>query len=129
MAYRYLTVSEVVFLHDGECGPTPVDSALLESAVGRPQASAFGEDAYETLHLKVAALFYSLCENQAFEDGNKRTAVLAAYAMYGLNGCLLGQATTELVDLAFAIAAHDADVHKVAEVLEALVQPLPDLSE
>jgi death-on-curing protein len=129
MANRYLTVTEVVFLHDGECGPTYVDSALLESAVGRPQVSAFGEDAYGSLHLKVAALFYSLCENQAFEDGNKRTAVLAAYAMYGLNGFLLPEATSELVDLAFAIAAHDADVHKVAEVFEALVEPLPEPDE
>lgn len=69
MSTRYLTVREVVQLHDDECGRTTVDLALLESAVDQPQASAFGEDAYPTLHNKVGALFHSLCENQAFADG------------------------------------------------------------
>ena len=124
MATRYLSVGDVVDLHDVECGRTPVDAALLESAVARPRASALGEDAYPTLHLKVAALFHSLCENQAFEDGNKRTAVLAANSFYGLNGYVLPAHTVELVDLAFAVAARAADLDKIAEVLESLVVPI-----
>lgn len=53
------------------------DIGLLESAVARPRASAFGEDAYPTLHLKAAALLESLARNHALVDGNKRLAWVA----------------------------------------------------
>lgn len=36
------------------------DVGLLAPAVGRPQASAFGEDAYPTLAEKAAALLHAL---------------------------------------------------------------------
>lgn len=127
MSTRYLTVREVVQLHDAECGQTAVDSALLESAVGRPQASAFGEDAYHTLHAKVGALFHSLCENQAFGDGNKRVAVVAAYAMYALNGFVLTKETTVVVDLAFGAAEHGFDAQKIGEELERMAVPIAEL--
>jgi death-on-curing family protein len=59
-------------------GPGGVrDGGLLESAVARPFHSAFGEDAYPTTFEKAAALFHSLIANHPFQDGNKRTAVLA----------------------------------------------------
>jgi death-on-curing family protein len=77
--------------------------------------------------LKVAALFHSLCENQAFEDGNKRIAVLAANSFYGLNGYVLPTHTIELVDLAFAVASRTADLDKIAEVLESLVIPISSI--
>ncbi|WP_155769446.1 Fic family protein [Mycobacterium asiaticum] len=49
---------------------------LLESAVLRPQATTFGDDAYPTTHEKAAALLHSLTRNHPFVDGNKRTAWL-----------------------------------------------------
>jgi prophage maintenance system killer protein len=36
------------------------------------QATAFGEDAYPTIHEKAAALLHSLARNHPFVDGNKR---------------------------------------------------------
>ena len=76
---RYLSVDDVLHLHAVEVGlAVPLrNRGLLESAEARPQQSAFGEDAYPTVHLKAAALLQSLAQNQAFEDGNKRVAVLA----------------------------------------------------
>jgi len=50
---------------------------LLESAVARPFQSAFGEYAYPTTFEKAVALFHSLIANHPFQDGNKRTAVIA----------------------------------------------------
>lgn len=47
---------------------------MLQSAVARPKAGVFGEDAYSTLDDKTAALLHSLARNDAFVDGNKRTA-------------------------------------------------------
>jgi death on curing protein len=54
------------------------DVKLLESALARPAQSAFGEDAYDTLFKKAAALLDSLANNHGFRDGNKRTAMAAA---------------------------------------------------
>ena len=62
------------------------DEGMLQSAVARPTASVFGEDAYPTLEDKAAALLHSLARNHAFVDGNKRTAWAAAWAFLRLNG-------------------------------------------
>lgn len=84
---RYLTVSEVAWINEQEVGPHMVrDHHLLESAVARPQSSAFGQDAYPDVHTKAAALCQSLACNHPFLDGNKRTATLAVIAFYNLNG-------------------------------------------
>ena len=58
----------------------------LSSAVGRPQQSAFGEDAYPTIQLKAAALMQSLAENQPFVDGNKRIAWIAGKLFLQIHG-------------------------------------------
>ena len=78
---RFLPVEEVLEINAEVMGPCPShalrDRGLLESDVARPQASAFGADAYPDLVSKAAALLHSLVMNHAFVDGNKRTAVLA----------------------------------------------------
>lgn len=50
---------------------------LLESSVLQPFQSAFGQDAYPTLPEKGACLFHSIIANHCFQNGNKRTGVLA----------------------------------------------------
>jgi death-on-curing protein len=68
-------------------GAGPVrDVGLLDSAMGRPRSSAFGQDAYPTLALKAAALLHSLAPNHALVDGNKRLAWLATVVFLDLNG-------------------------------------------
>ncbi len=61
---RYLALDDVMAAYARKIG-TPVvrDEAALLSAIGRPQASAFGVDAYPTLALKAAALMHSLAQN------------------------------------------------------------------
>jgi len=49
------------------------DVGLLDSALARPKTTVFGEDAYQTLDLKAAAMCHSLIKNHALVDGNKRT--------------------------------------------------------
>ena len=84
---RYLTLDDVIAAYARAIG-TPVvrDKAALLSAIGRPQASAFGVDAYPTLALKAAALMHSLAQNQSFVDGNKRIAWICAKLFVQLNG-------------------------------------------
>ena len=91
------------------------DYGLLESALARPRASVFGQDAYSDLHLKAAALLHSLARNHALIDGNKRLAWTACRTFLGINeywisapedarfNCVIGVSTgaiTELDDIA-----------------------------
>lgn len=62
---------------------------LLDSALNRPYQSAFGNDAYPTIHEKAAALLESLAQNHCFHNANKRTALLATSLFYRLNGLQL----------------------------------------
>ncbi|RCW41082.1 death-on-curing protein [Halopolyspora algeriensis] len=71
-------------------GPSGLrDFGLLDTAVVRPQSSAFGGDAFPTLHEKAAALLHGLARNPPFVDGNKRAAWSATDVFYRLNGHLL----------------------------------------
>src|SRR5699024_7444095 len=79
---RYVTVQEIAainkFLIQKYSPGEPIgikDYSLLESAAYRPQSSAFGEDAYQTIFEKAAALFESLAQNHSFHNANKRTAL------------------------------------------------------
>ena len=62
------------------------DYGLLDAAVARPRATAFGVDAYGGLLSKAAALLQSLARNHALIDGNKRTAWAAAWTFLYING-------------------------------------------
>ena len=65
--------------------PAVRDFGLLESARTRPQASAFGVDAYPGIYEKAAALMESLARNHALIDGNKRLAWVATRLFLALN--------------------------------------------
>jgi death-on-curing protein len=96
------------------------DEGLFFSALSRPGASAFGQDAYESLELKAAALMSSVAQNHALFDGNKRTAWVLTIAFLNINGwdvemtqdakfdlvLAVAQGTSELVDTAAMLAEH-----------------------
>jgi death-on-curing protein len=89
--------------------PEARDHGLLESALARPQATAFGEDAYPTIHDKAAALMHSLARSHALVDGNKRLALAATIAFYGMNGMRLTLTNDEAYDLVIAVATGELD--------------------
>jgi len=96
------------------------DIGLLESAAARPRASAFGADAYPTLHDKAAALLHSIVRNHALVDGNKRLGLAAIIAFYGLNGRRLTMTNDEAYDLVMAVAVGEVDdVAQIAQLLAA----------
>lgn len=100
------------------------DHGLLESALARPQASAFGEDAYPTIHDKAAALQHSLARNHALVDGNKRLALAGTIAFLGMNGLRLTFTNDEAYDLVIAVATGELDdVSLIAAALEKHVEP------
>jgi death on curing protein len=84
--------------------PVRVSVGLLESALARPQATAFGSDAYPDLDAKAPALLHSLVRNHALADGNKRLALAGVIAFYGVNGRRLTLTNDEAYDLVMAVA-------------------------
>ena len=111
-AVRYLTYSELIFIN-GRILQNPAlqngqqkirDIDLLMAAELRPQASAFGVDAYTDLRHKAAAQFHSIARNHPFADGNKRTATVALLFFCEVNGWSLSwdaqDALTTILDAA-----------------------------
>lgn len=120
---HYLSLHDVLYLAARLGEPQPRDVGLVESAVARPRASAFGADAYPDLHTKAAALLHSLARNHAFVDGNKRVSWLATGAFYWTNGYELDAPDDPAYDLVIAAATGELDVPDIAATLAAWIRP------
>ena len=121
----YLTLPELLHVAERALGGEPKvrDHGLLESAAARPQATAFGADAYPDLHTKAAALLHSLARNHALLDGNKRLALAAVIAFYGINGRRLTLTNDAAYGLVMAVAAGQLDsVDDIAATLSAATE-------
>lgn len=112
---RFLTVAEVAYINDRLTRDDLVrkhldglhkvrDPELLASAVGQPQQTVFGEDAYPTLTAKAAVLLYGLARNHPFADGNKRTATIAALMLLAVNGQHVTWDAAEALERIVAVA-------------------------
>jgi death-on-curing protein len=112
----YLTLPELLHVAERTLGGKPLvrDVGLLESALARPQATAFGSDAYADLDTKAAALLHSLARNHGLVDGNKRLALASVIAFYGVNGRRLTLTNDQAYDLVIAVA--DGTVDTVGEI-------------
>jgi death on curing protein len=122
----YLSLPELLHVAGRTLGPGYAvrDYGLLEAALARPQATAFGKDAYPDLDAKVAALLHSIARHHALIDGNKRLALAAVIAFYGLNGRRLILTNDEAYDLVVSVAAGELDsVDNIAAVLQHATQP------
>jgi death on curing protein len=122
----YLTLPELLHIAVRALGSEPDvrDYGLLESALARPQATAFGSDAYAGVDAKAAALLHSLARNHALIDGNKRLALAATIAFYGVNGRRLTLTNDEAYDLVMSVAAGQLDeVDAIAAILRNATQP------
>ncbi|HEX8134062.1 MAG TPA: type II toxin-antitoxin system death-on-curing family toxin [Actinomycetes bacterium] len=116
---EYLTVEDLLVVADLVIdAPVVRDIGLLDSAAHRPQASAFGEDAYPTVHEKAAALLEAVARNHALVDGNKRLAWAATAVLYDLNGFALEPPTAgEAVELMVAVAGGRLELGKLGKRL------------
>jgi len=106
---EWLTVEQVLFIHkrlvDETGGSHGLrDMNLLLAALERPQSSAFGEDAYQTIHAQAAALFHSLAMKHAFVDGNKRVAAAATGLFLRRDGWRLIASHDALAGFALSVA-------------------------
>lgn len=120
----YLTVEDLVVLAETVIGPAPVirDPGLLAAAAARPSAVVFGQTAYPTLFGKAAALLFSICQNHALLDGNKRLAWSAAVTFLALNGVPVPDVDVDAAEeFMFAVAKGElAEVSQIEARLFAL---------
>lgn len=102
----HLTLEELLHVAERAIGAPPElrDAGLLESAAARPAATAFGEDAYEDLAAKAAALLHSIVRNHPLVDGNKRLGLASALVFLGANGRRLTLTEDEAYLLVMAVA-------------------------
>lgn len=107
----YLSLAELLHVATRTLAEPPAvrDIGLLQAAVGRPRATAFGHDAYPTSEDKAAALVHSLARNHALVDGNKRLALAGLIAFLGVNGRRLTLSNDDAYDLIIAIATGELD--------------------
>ena len=122
----YLTLPELLRIAARVLGTDPPirDVGLLGSAAARPQATAFGADAYPDLDSKAAALLHSLARNRALLDGNKRLALAGVIAFYGVNGRRLTLTNHEAYDLIIAVATGQLDsVEEITRRLQDATEP------
>lgn len=86
--FRFLTPSQIQRLHFNHIGPStsqPSQPSMLESAAQSPlNIKHWTEE--ENLFQLGGHLSDKLIKNHAFQDGNKRTALAAAYMFLTING-------------------------------------------
>lgn len=93
------------------------DAGLLASALARPAASMFGEDAYPSLDRKAAALLESVVRNQPLVDGNKRTGWTIMVAFLWINGFEHDFTTDEGCDLVVGVAEGRMDIDTAEDAI------------
>jgi len=100
------------------------DTNLLDSALARPRhALAYADP---TLFDLAAAYAFGIARNHPFVDGNKRTALMAAYVFLRRNGYRLTAPEPEAVVVMRELAAGEIDEAGLAAWIEANVARLPD---
>ncbi len=124
MEAKHLTVEDAMDLA-GALGFTLGDLGLLASAVERPRTSAFGEDIYPTLELRIAALLHGINRNHPLVDGNERLSWVCAIAYARINGFDLYASQDDIYDMVIEVAIGKTEVPKIAEWISAHLRKHP----
>lgn len=119
---RILTVEQVIELHSRLIQATGGldgvrDAGLVESSLSSAFSSYFGIEKYPSIEKKAARLCYSLVNNHAFLDGNKRIGVYVMIIFLELNGIVLNQTDEEIVKLGLGVAASELDYNAILEYI------------
>jgi len=124
---EYLDLDDLLAAADAIVGdPADIrDIGLLQSAVARPQATAFGEEAYPDLDSKAAALLHAIVGGHPLVDGNKRLGWVATRLFYRMNDADLHVPPDEAYEFVVAVARGELrDVPVMAARLAAWRRPI-----
>lgn len=119
---KILTVEQVIALHSRLIQATGGldgvrDAGLIESSLSSAFATYFGVEKYPSIEEKAARLCYSLVNNHAFLDGNKRIGVYMMIIFLELNGIVLNQTDEEIVTLGLGVASSELDYNDILEYI------------
>jgi death-on-curing protein len=115
---RFISAAEVVKIHhllvtDFVAAPDPIapsgvkDPNLLASAISRQWAGDRSGLFYPKPRDNAASLLYGLCLNHCFQNGNKRTALVATLVHLDKNGYVMrGVSDKEIYDFLTNLAGH-----------------------
>ncbi len=123
----FLTVDEVIFIHDDQISRHGVAQGILnqgslESAVAAAEFAAYYNPEAD-LHWLAAHYAVRLAQNHAFSDGNKRTGIASALVFLTLNGNPKHPASKDLKtleDLMVDIAQHLQGIEALSAFLRTL---------
>ena len=124
---EYLDLDDLLAAAEAAVGsPADIrDIGLLQSAVARPHATAFGEEAYPDFNLKAAALLHAIVAGHPLVDGNKRLGWVATRLFYRMNGIDVRAEPNDAYVVIVAVASGELrDVPAIAERLARWRQPL-----
>lgn len=118
-----LTVDEIIYLHSKLIAKTGGsdglrDRGLLESAVFGALGGFGDEEAYPTIVEKAARLMYSIINNHAFIDGNKRIGVVVMLTTLRLNEMNLKYTQAELIELGLNTASGTVDYNYILNFIK-----------
>ena len=99
----YLETEDAVLLAE-DAGFVIRDLGLLAGPMARPQASAFGRDAYTGMPAKIAALIEAINRSQPLLDGNKRLSWICAVVFAVRNGWNLSAPQVEIDSVIRSVA-------------------------
>ncbi|MDX1425258.1 MAG: type II toxin-antitoxin system death-on-curing family toxin [Kiloniellales bacterium] len=124
---RWITLENLILINAQRVAETGephqlLDEGLLESAVTRPQ-NRWGMSGERDVVRLATTLLYGVAKNHAFEQGNKRTATVAALVFLEANGyCWTLQDDEELAEWVLALVRNELSEEALAELMRPYVQ-------
>ncbi|HEX3723586.1 MAG TPA: type II toxin-antitoxin system death-on-curing family toxin, partial [Nitrolancea sp.] len=112
--------AEIMLISGDDADNYVRDFSLLESALNRPKAAAYYEEA--DLIEQAASLLWGIARNHPFVDGNKRAAYIVMVGFLRANGWSINAATDDKYTFMIAVAEHLTS-QDVAEWIRARVTP------
>ena len=94
------------------------DEGLMESAIARPYQTFDGQDLYQTVFEKAAAIAESIIINHPFVDGNKRTGYLAMLSILKDNGIQIIVPNDDIYNFVIKISTGDKRFEEIVEWLK-----------
>lgn len=121
--FRFLDKALIIEMHNDEIRSYGgsmgfLNESLLDSALAQPAlALQFSEPSIYGL----AAIYgYHICKNHAFNDGNKRTAVVAMMVFLDINGYDINTSENDIIETILAVASNKIDKQQLASWLESV---------
>ncbi len=112
--------SDQILEHGGALGVR--DEGLLEAALARPRHQWSYDPSCDLASL-AAAYCFGAAKNHAFVDGNKRTALAAAYTFLAINGLELEAPEPEATNMVLGVADGSVTEASLAAWIRARVVP------